>query len=243
MGHQAGFMFDDVPEIVVDLGRVNRGEAQARQVRQGGKQAAHELAEFRLAGEIRAVGGEIDAGENDFLVAVGEEGADLRGDGTHRDRAGWAAPVGDDAEGAAMIAALLDFDKGARSGAEPIDQVGGGLAHLHDVRDQHGFAGDPGGWGEFFDIADHTADAGHCAPGLRVNLGRAASDDDGGVRMGAMRAADFLPGLAFGFAGHSTGIDDDGVVEAGRFSMAAHDFALETIEAAAEGANIERHCR
>ena len=51
---------------VVGLDLVDRGEAQPRQVRNVAQDLPHEAPQPHAAGEIAAVGGEVDAGQHDL---------------------------------------------------------------------------------------------------------------------------------------------------------------------------------
>ena len=77
-----------------------------------------------MPGRSRAIGGEIDAGQHDLGDSPRDQRARLarrlRPSGT--ERLG-AAPEGDDAEGAAMVAALLHLDEGAGAALEAVDQL------------------------------------------------------------------------------------------------------------------------
>ena len=90
----------------------------------------------RLARQVRAVGGEIDAGDHDLGIAAGEQRARLGDDRRQRHAAARPAAERDDAEGAAMVAALLHLEDGPRAPLEALDRVARGLAHRHDVADQ-----------------------------------------------------------------------------------------------------------
>ena len=61
-----------------------------------------------------AIAGDIDAGEHDFAIAVADQAAHLRHDFTDRQRARIAAAERNNAEGAAVIAAVLHLHEGAR---------------------------------------------------------------------------------------------------------------------------------
>ena len=86
---------------------------------------------LQVAAEIRAIGGEIDAGQNDLakaLVGKAPRGGENR---LRRRGARWAAPKRNDAEGAAMVAARLHGEKGAGVVLDALlrrDRAG-----LHDV--------------------------------------------------------------------------------------------------------------
>jgi hypothetical protein len=81
-------------------------------------------AERRRAGQVGAIGGDVDAGQHDFGNAVGHQPAHLLHDGARRHRARGAAAERDDAEGAAVVAAVLHLDEGAHPLAEAVDHVG-----------------------------------------------------------------------------------------------------------------------
>ncbi len=130
MRHQPLLFGQQPPQLVVDLGRVERGEPQALELGHRGEQPAHHLAEARRAWQIGAVGRQIDAGQHDLPIAGRDETARLVGDETHRHRSAGTAGVGDDAKGAAVVAALLDLQKGAALALEAVDEMAGGLRQI-----------------------------------------------------------------------------------------------------------------
>src|SRR3546814_7761010 len=90
-------------------------------------------------------------------MALVDQCLDLVDDEPGRDRAAVSASVGDDAEGAAMVAAILHLDKGARALREAGDEMRGGRLDRHDI-------GNPGfsficetGRVELFPVAEHPA--------------------------------------------------------------------------------------
>ena len=64
-------------------------------------------------------------GQNHLVIAAIHQPLDLIHHHARRDRAGIAPAIGDDAEGAAVIAAILHLHIGPGPGAEPVDQVTG----------------------------------------------------------------------------------------------------------------------
>ena len=96
---------------------------------------SHQLAEPRRARQVRAIARDVDAGEHHLAVAVLGEAAHLRDHLAHRHRARISAAIRDDAEGAAMIAAVLHLHERARAPFDALDQMQRGLAHRHDVVD------------------------------------------------------------------------------------------------------------
>src|SRR5579871_4055663 len=99
---------------------------------------ADELAEAGPAGQIGAVGGDVDAGEHDLAIAVLDEFLDLPDHGAHRHRPRIAAAVGNDAKGAAMVAAVLHFYEGTSPPVHPLNEMERRIADGHDVVDAYG---------------------------------------------------------------------------------------------------------
>ena len=79
-----------------------------------------QLPELRRARQIRAIARQIDAGQHDLGMAALDQRADLIDHGAHRHRARIAAAVGNDAEGAAVIAAVLHLHEHPRQAASEI---------------------------------------------------------------------------------------------------------------------------
>ncbi len=123
MRHQPRLVGQSAHQIGVGFGLIDRRQAQARQLRDVLQDLSDEFAERRRAGEIGAVAGDVDAGQNDFAGAGFDEAADLVDDFACRDGSRRTAAVRDDAERAAVIAAVLDLHIGARARAEAVDQV------------------------------------------------------------------------------------------------------------------------
>jgi hypothetical protein len=143
-----------------------------------------------------------------------------------------------------MIAAVLDLHIGTRARAEAFDQVRGGLLDRHDVVDHDPLAaldaeaGEGPGF-ELLLIADDVIDFLHRREARRIDLRRAAGDDDLGLGAFAARPPDRLPGLAHRLAGHRASIDDHRAGKPGGARMLAHDFGLIGVEPAAEGDDLK----
>ena len=88
MRHQPGLAGDRVEKVVVRLDRVDGGEAQPLELRHVAQEALHQGAELRLAGQVRAVAGDVDAGEHHLARAVLDEDAHLLHHRAHRARSG-----------------------------------------------------------------------------------------------------------------------------------------------------------
>ena len=103
-------------------------------------------------GEIAAPAAEVDAGEDELVTAGGEEAVDLGEDLVEGQAARVTAGGWDDAEGAAVGAALLDFEVGAglRSGKD-LRLFNGGVGEAVVGPDGDGSGelggGDVLGWG------------------------------------------------------------------------------------------------
>ena len=101
-----------------------------------------QLAEFRGARQIGAVTGEIDAGQHDLGMAALDQLADLVDHRAHRHRARIAAAIGDDAEGAAVVAAVLHLHEHPRQALlKSFHQMRRHLLDGHDVGDRDLLAG------------------------------------------------------------------------------------------------------
>ncbi len=163
----------------------------------------------------------------------------MRDDLARRHRARRPARERNYTEGAAVIAAVLHLDVGARARSEALDEMSGGLAHAHDVVDLHPLRAGGRKPGECFrphllGVADDVIDFAQCRKSFRLDLCGAAGDDD--TRRGVLAAQ-----LANGFRclTHRLGrdgarVDDDRVVEPGSLCVLAHDVGLISIEPAAE---------
>ena len=97
-------------------GNVHRLDGADAEARDLGfvEDAAEEIFEFGARSEVAAVHAEVDAAEDDFLVACGGELADFVEDLLRRKTAAFAADERNHAIGAAEVAAVLDFEDGAR---------------------------------------------------------------------------------------------------------------------------------
>ena len=180
------------------------------------RRIASQHAERRLAGQVRAVAGDVDPGQHDLAIAAPTSAAPARRP-AHRHRARIAAAIGDDAEGAAVIAAVLDLHDGARPSDESVDQMRRRLptammsltatfrsacrsrleaARCRSVLGPH-----------LFDVADDAIDFGH---GGEIAARSAPRSRSRRCAPPAVRAspADRLARLPHGLGGYRAGIDD-----------------------------------
>src|SRR4029077_19461059 len=166
-------------------------------------------AELGRAGKIAAVAGEIDAGEDDLAIAARAQLAHLRHHLAHGHRARIAAAIRDDAEGAAVIAAVLHLHEGARAAFEAVDEMRRRLLDRHDVVDRDLRLGReagrsphqrlalraPGLGADLLLVAEHERDLGHARECSRLGLRRAARDHDARIGTLALEPADRLARL------------------------------------------------
>ena len=145
-----------------------------------------------------------------------------------------------------MIAAVLHLDEGPRPTVHALDEMKRRLADGHDVVDPHlrrvaeevavalGV--------KLLLIAEDEIDLGHAGEARRVDLRRAAGDDDLRRRPFPPRPADRLARLSHRFCRDGTRVDQDGVAKPGLRRLDPHDLRLERVEAAAESEDVDRVC-
>ena len=203
MRHQARLCCNRVHERIIDFDGIDRTDPQTRHIRQP-QNAAHQIPKRRCPGKIRAPGGQIDPGQHDFLIPALHQPVHLIHNHPRRHRARIAPTVRDDAEGAAVIAAVLHLNIGARARAEPVDQMPGRLRDGHDVIHLHGLCrpdqiwrhGGPGFGLHLLGIADNAIDFFHRSKAVGIGLGGTPRHDQRGVRVLPAQLADILARLA-----------------------------------------------
>ncbi len=99
-------------EVLRDVERLDGADAEARE-RSFVENAAQEIEKVGTGREVAPPGAEIDAAENNFLEAGIAEATDFGKDSVGRKAAAFAADKWDNAEGAAIVAAVLNFESGA----------------------------------------------------------------------------------------------------------------------------------
>src|SRR3974377_1809463 len=92
-------------------------------------------AERRRARQVRAIGREIDARQHDLGKACIDEPARFFNYGSHGNAPRIPAAVGNYAKRAAMIAAVLNLQKGTGAAFETVDELRGSFLDRHDVVD------------------------------------------------------------------------------------------------------------
>lgn len=140
-----------------------------------------------------------------------------------RSRSGVAASKRNDAEGAPMIASLLNLQKcsGVSRWRQAVESVA--------PRDR----------GKFVSIWDDPRYARKFRPAVWRDFRRTSGYDDFGVRVLAMSTSNSLTGLTFGGGGDRTCIDDNCFVE--RAGVMRDAIAFMRIEAAAERQDFRAH--
>ncbi len=111
MRHQPLLLRDGAHQFVVGFDAVDGGEAQPLYVGHELQDLAHEPAQRRRAWQVGAISGEIDARQHQLRIARFGQPPRLGDQRTHRHATGIAASERNDAEGAAVIAAVLHLRK------------------------------------------------------------------------------------------------------------------------------------
>src|SRR5262249_56152975 len=97
-------------ELVVNVAGMEGGERERRQLGDRSEHLPHQPAEAWPVRQIVAIGSQIDPGQHDLANATPGQRPRLVDDRLGRRRAAWAAGVGDDAKGAAVVAPLLHLE-------------------------------------------------------------------------------------------------------------------------------------
>src|SRR5207302_8119174 len=107
-----------------------------------------QFAEFRRAREVGAITRQINPGQHDLGVTALNQRADLADNGAHRHRARMTAAERNDAEGTAVIAAVLHLHEYPRQAfLKSVDEMRRHLADRHDIGDRDLLAlGNPEPW-------------------------------------------------------------------------------------------------
>ena len=217
MRHQALFIGNRIHQIVIGFDGIDGGKTQAPQIRHLVENSLHQLAETQASRKIGTVGGHVHAGQHHFGITVADKALDLIHHRAHRNGAGITTTIGNNAEGAAMIAAILHLHESARATFDGIDHMACGFAHFHNVVDTHflelvdaEIRQHPVGIGfQFFLIAKNEVDFVHGGKIVRFGLCCASGDDDAGFRVFTAGLADRLTRLSPGFCRHGAGVEDD----------------------------------
>ena len=194
-----------------------------------------QVAERGPAGQVGAIGGEIDAGEYNLGEALVRQAPRFLDDRAHRHAARIPAAVGDDAEGAAVVAAVLHLQERSRVTVEAVHELRGGVPDRHDIVDAHALARIEIGAGlELFGVAQHGIDLIHPGIGGGLGLRRAAGDNDLPGQICAARLSDRLTRLPHGFSCHRAGVEDDRVLESRLVRARLHGLGFIGVQATAE---------
>ena len=86
MRHQPGFGSNSLHQRIVSLDGIDRTDPQARQVWDQFQDAQDEIAKARLRRQVGPPGGQVDAGQHDFIIALVAQAFDLVDDHSGRDR-------------------------------------------------------------------------------------------------------------------------------------------------------------
>ncbi|MND29501.1 hypothetical protein D3C80_200100 [compost metagenome] len=135
MRHETRLISNQIHEMMIGLDTIDGGKAQAQNIRHLLQQCLGKITKRRLTGQVSAIAGRIHPGQHDFAIAAFRQPACLIHHRTHGHRARIAAPVGYDAEGAAMIAAILYLNEGAHMPVYVFHHLRRCRLDAHDVVD------------------------------------------------------------------------------------------------------------
>src|SRR5579862_2270761 len=245
MRHQTFFVGDCAHQFGVYFNRIQGGKPQPAYLGNEPQQLSHKRTKARPAREIQAVSCQINARKNDFGIPTLCETACFLHDGAHRYASRIPPPKRNDAECAAVIAAVLNLQKSAGATLKTVYELGSGFPDRKDIVDPYAFrcadaeicvAGEP----EFLVVSQHKVDFRHIGEALGLGLRCATGDDDFGIGICASVFAHRLFRLSHGLARHRTGVDDDCVAKAGLRSACPNNLRFIGIETATEGDDFER---
>src|SRR5262249_40374891 len=195
-----------------------------------------------LAGQIRAIVADVDARQHDLGAAGLDQATHARDHLARGHRAGWAAAIGNNAECAAVVAAVLHLHVGTRTRAHALHERVRRLAYRHDVvhanaRRVAEVESVEGVRLHLLGIADDAIDLRHVGEALRLDLRRTSRNDKARGWVLAPELADGLAGLAHGLGGDRAGVDDHRILEPRCRRVAPHRLGFEGVEPAAQRDN------
>ncbi len=141
----------------------------------------------------RAIAGDVDAGQHDLAIAALGEPAHLRHHLVHRHRARIAAAERNDAEGAAVVAAVLHLHEGARAAVDAVDRDAARMPRTAMMSVTATFSSSRRAQARassFSSLPMTRSTSAMAANVFRLGLRRAAGDDDARVRPFALEPAD-----------------------------------------------------
>ncbi len=199
-----------------------------------------------MVGQVAAPAGQVHTRQNDLVETIGDQLFDLRNDLASGHGSRISPAIGNDAEGTAMVASGLHLNIGAGAALQAVHHVSGGGGDRHDVVDQRLWRiggqqgrGQEGLFLHLFGIADHAGHFGHVCKHVRVDLGGASGDDDGGVGAVFCGASDGLARLPHGLIGDGACVDDHRIVQASGLCMVAHHLGLIGIQPASQCQDVD----
>ncbi len=237
---------EELEEARLQVPGLERGEPQPRNLGFG-QEARHQAVETAAIPDVVAVGTEVDPAQNHLAIAEIEQGPHLVHEIVGGNAAADATGDGRHAEGAAVVAAVLNLEEGARPGpaarkeeASPVEvgrrlaQQLGGRRHLQEP--------------VLVGVADHQVDAGTQGR-LGRELGVTAGDDNRGPGVRAPQLTDQLARLLRRDRGHRAGVEnaelggftgtDDPVAGCGQ--RPGHGLDLADVEPASYGFETDTH--
>ena len=111
--HEAGFS-EGFQQGIIGFGGVQRRKAQPGKFGRFRQQGLHQSAQCGLSGQVEAIAGRVYAGKDDFVDPGGCKRLHAVQDFGDRDGARSSTRQGGDAEGAGVVAAVLNGNESAR---------------------------------------------------------------------------------------------------------------------------------
>src|SRR6185436_15280003 len=246
--HQPFLFRDDPQQDWVGLDGIDRRQSQPLQFGDMLEDFLHQRAQRWPGGQVAAIGGKVHPGQHNLRKALLHQTPRFLDHSAHRHAAAVAAAEGDDAKGAAVIAAILHLEEGAGLAVEMVDHLRRRLGHAHDVVDPDSFGRSQAEIGiglgrQLFPVAQHGIDFRHGGVSAGLDLRRAAGDDHPPRRIFTLEFADRLARLAHRFLCHRAGVDNQGVAQLRFLRARAYRLALIGVEAAAKGDDFDAHSR
>lgn len=212
MARQAGRLRHELKEVFAPVHRLDGTNAQ--QIDIGFlENGLNEVNKAQTAGQIASPASEIDTAEDDLAVVTGEV-ADLGNDIGQGGTPTPTADSGDDAEGAAIAASVLDLEVGPgtvfaciddRTGAElSCDRAGMNAAVILDLVHDRGDLG-------FVGIADDPVNTFDGCDFVGRTLGVAAGYEQLSAGVVTLHIADHAAGVHVSAVGDSAGVQDNEV--------------------------------
>ena len=250
IGRHARLAHNQLEKDRIDFRRINGGKTKTRKLRHQLQNTPNEIAQRRLPGQVPAPARQIDTRQHDLAVALPHQIADMADHFPRRHRSRIPATVRNDAEGAAMVAAILNLQKGPCSRLRFLrrvlatEELRRTIPHGHYVIDTNALARlTKMLWRKrtrqhLVVVAQHLIDFRHGGEGLRVNLRRAACHNHRRTGPLAPRLSNPTTTFRHRLIRHRAGVDDHRICQPIIARKRRHSVAFRRVQAAAQGYDI-----